>query len=102
MQPYSANQSRQQSSPTPSQPAAAGSPAVSLAACVYLALECPCCGDVRQARAALPSVSHVICPQCGTSCGFIYLGQGCTTRKLPFSEVRRAQPGLLHRRDEVP
>jgi hypothetical protein len=102
MQLHSANPSCQmQSSPTRS-PHAAAPPAVSLAACVYLALECPRCGDVRQARAAMPSAPELICPECGTSCRFIYLGQGCTARKLPFSEVRRGQPGLLHRRDEAP
>jgi hypothetical protein len=90
-----------QNPPVPTQPAGAA-PGSLLAACVYLALHCARCGDVRQARAALPSASEIICPRCGTSCAFVYLGKGHTTRKLPFSEVRRGHPGLLHRRDEAP
>jgi hypothetical protein len=84
------------------QPAAVPSPAASLMACVYLALQCPHCGDVRQTLAALPATPTVLCPECGAACAFICLGKGSTTRKLPFSEVRRGQPGLLHRRDEAP
>src|SRR5437660_12257110 len=97
-------QLHQQKSAAALNPNAASVPAsaASLTACVYLALQCPRCGDVRQALSAMPSTPAVICPECGAACGFIYLGKGLTARKLPFAEVRRGQPGLLHRRDEAP
>lgn len=73
-----------------------------LAPCVYIGLQCPSCGDVRQALAQLPSSPAVRCPQCGTSCSFIPLGSGATRRSLPFFEIPRANTKLMFRPDEIP
>ena len=58
-----------------------------MAACVYLALRCSQCGELRQALAALPLTETVACPICGTACLFALLGKGLTSRALPFHEV---------------
>jgi hypothetical protein len=83
----------------PETPTAAQS---ALVPCVYIALQCSHCGDVRQARAELPVFAGMLCPECGTDCSYALLGKGLTSRKLPFSEICRSQTQLLHRRDEAP
>jgi len=89
---------------TRSSPAAAttGRLKRALSPCVYISLQCPVCGDLRQALAELPSSPTVCCPQCGTSCSFVALGRGATRRRLPFFEVPRPNARLLCRRDEIP
>ena len=70
-------------------PSSAGS---SLVSCVYIALRCSHCGDLRQALAELPRSGSVACPQCGSDCTFIMLASGLTTRSLPFHECQRVKP----------
>jgi hypothetical protein len=77
-------------------------PISSLVPCIYLALQCPRCGDVRQAISQLPSSAVIFCPGCATACDFVVLATGFTTRRLPFSEVRRSDARLLACRDELP
>jgi len=79
-----------------------GSPTRALVACVYIGLQCPSCGDVRQALPELPSSPAVLCPQCGTTCSFVSLGSGATRRTLPFVEIPRPNARLMFRSDEVP
>lgn len=62
-----------------------------MAACVYLALRCSQCGELRQALAALPLTETVACPICGTACLFALLGKGLTSRALPFHEVHMSK-----------
>src|SRR5579859_663302 len=59
--------------------------------CVYIALLCSHCGDLRQALAALPNSAITVCPECGRSCAFVLLGSGLTKRPLPFHEIRPAE-----------
>jgi hypothetical protein len=73
-----------------------------LVPCVYIGLQCPSCGDVRQTLAELPSSPAVCCPHCGGSCSFVPLGSGSTRRPLPFAEVRRPNATLMFRSDEIP
>lgn len=77
-------------------------PGSCLAPCVYVALLCPRCGEVRQSLAERPSSTAISCPQCGTACDFLVLGTGFTRRPLPSFAVRRSDSRLLARRDELP
>jgi len=70
--------------------------------CVYIALLCAHCGDLRQALAVLPNSAITVCPECGRSCAFVLLGSGLTKRPLPFHEIRPAeQTRWDHRSDET-
>jgi hypothetical protein len=62
-----------------------------LVPCVYIALLCSHCGDLRQALAALPNSAITVCPECARSCAFVLLGSGLTRRALPFHEIRPAE-----------
>jgi hypothetical protein len=97
---------RQPSFPAPSKDKSVsevpGLTQASLVACVYIAVQCSDCGDVRQARPEFPVAETVVCPECGMSCSYAPLARGLTSRKLPFSEIRRSQAQLLYRRDEIP
>src|SRR6478752_3255386 len=62
----------------------------SLVPCVYIALLCSRCGDLRQALAALPDSEITLCPECARACAFVLLGSGLTKRVLPFHEIRPA------------
>ena len=64
----------------------------SLVPCVYIALRCSHCGDLRQALAELPNCATVVCPECGRSCSFVLLGSGLTKKELPFHEVHSTEP----------
>ena len=64
----------------------------SLVPCVYIALLCSHCGDLRQALAALPDSEITVCPECARACSFVLLGSGLTKRVLPFHEIRPAEP----------
>jgi hypothetical protein len=55
--------------------------------CVYIALRCPHCGELRQALASAPSSENVACPVCNATCNFLLLGRGLTTSQLPFHEL---------------
>jgi len=59
-----------------------------LVPCVYIALLCSHCGDLRQALAALPDSEITVCPECARACAFVLLGSGLTRRVLPFHEIR--------------
>ena len=73
-----------------------------LAPCVYIALLCSHCGDLRQALAALPDSEITVCPECARACSFVLLGSGLTKRVLPFHEIRPAeQTQWDHRGDEI-
>lgn len=73
-----------------------------LVPCVYIALLCSHCGDLRQALAALPNSAITVCPECARSCAFVLLGSGLTKRALPFHEIRPAeQTAWDHRSDET-
>lgn len=63
--------------------ASASSP---LAPCVYIALQCPRCNEIRQALNVAPVSGSVPCPECGTNSKFILLGVGLTRAQLPFHE----------------
>jgi DNA-directed RNA polymerase subunit RPC12/RpoP len=60
--------------------------------CTYIALRCSRCGSVRQALTELPAQSLIACPECGRQCSFILLGQGLTSRDLPFHQVHIVEP----------
>src|SRR5215467_6481952 len=45
-----------------------------LVPCVYIALLCSRCGDLRQALAALPDSEITVCPECARACAFVLLG----------------------------
>jgi hypothetical protein len=62
-----------------------------LVPCVYIALLCSHCGDLRQALAVLPNSAITVCPECGRGCAFVLLGSGLTRRSLPFHEIRPAE-----------
>jgi hypothetical protein len=83
-------------------PATLALPGSGLAPCVYVALQCSLCGELRQALSALPSSPVIFCPQCRTACDFVVLGTGFTRRKPPFFEVPRVSTRLLARRGELP
>jgi hypothetical protein len=73
-----------------------------LVPCVYIALLCSHCGDLRQALATVPNTAITVCPECGRSCAFVLLGSGLTKRALPFHEIRPAeQTRWDHRSDET-
>jgi hypothetical protein len=73
-----------------------------LVPCVYIALLCSHCGDLRQALAALPDSEITVCPECARACAFVLLGSGLTKRALPFHEIRPAeQTRWDHRSDET-
>ena len=75
---------------------------VPLHPCVYIALLCSHCGDLRQALAVLPNTAITVCPECGRSCAFVLLGSGLTRRVLPFHELRPApQTSWDHSSDET-
>lgn len=63
----------------------------SLFACVYIALRCSHCGELRQALGALPQSDDVACPVCSRSCSFVPLGSGLTKKTLPFHEIHTAE-----------
>jgi len=71
-----------------------------LVPCVYIALLCSHCGDLRQALAALPNSEITICPECARACAFVLLGSGLTRRVLPFHELRPAEPTRWDRRSD--
>ena len=73
-----------------------------LVPCVYIALLCSHCADLRQALAFAPDTAITVCPECGRSCAFVLLGSGLTKRPLPFHEIRPAeQTRWDHRSDET-
>src|SRR5690242_20505347 len=57
-----------------------------LSPCVYIALRCLRCGELRQARHSLPEETFAICPQCCEHADFSFLGSGLTRKALPFYE----------------
>ena len=59
--------------------------------CVYIALLCSHCGELRQALAALPNTEIAVCPECSRASAFVLLGAGLTRRVLPFHEIRPAE-----------
>lgn len=66
-----------------------------LVPCVYIALRCSLCGELRQALTNLPASTNVLCPECGRSCCFVTLGRGLTKSQLPFYEIHtREKPRL--------
>jgi len=65
-------------------------PDVHLVPCVYIALRCSHCGDLRQALAELPICDSVVCPECARTCSFVLLGSGLTKKLLPFHELQGA------------
>jgi hypothetical protein len=64
----------------------------SLVPCVYVALLCSHCGDLRQALAALPDSEITVCPECARACAFVLLGSGLTKSVLPCHEIRPPEP----------
>src|SRR5689334_12129913 len=71
-----------------------------LVPCVYIALLCSHCGDLRQALAALPNTAITVCPECSRSCAFVLLGSGLTKRALPFHEIRPAEQTAWDRQSD--
>ena len=63
----------------------------SLLGCVYIALRCSHCGELRQALGELPPSDNVACPVCGQNCSFVLLGSGLTKRLLPFHEIHTGE-----------
>jgi len=66
---------------------AAGFTSSALVPCVYIALRCSHCGEIRQALGELPVSDNAACPECGKSCSFVPLASGHTRSKLPFHEI---------------
>ena len=71
-----------------------------LVSCVYIALLCSHCGELRQALAALPNTEITVCPECSRTCAFVLLGSGLTKRSLPFHEIRPAEQTRWDRRSD--
>ncbi len=70
--------------------------------CIYIALLCSHCGELRQALAALPNTEIAVCPECSRACTFVLLGSGLTRRLLPFHELRpKPQMPWDHSSDET-
>lgn len=88
--------SQQVTNSTNSSSAPIASPAANsaLTSCVYIALRCSQCGELRQALSCLPVSETVLCPECGTPCSFVSLGAGLTSRPLPFYEIQSSE-GLV-------
>lgn len=59
--------------------------------CVYIALRCPNCGELRVALSTSPPSSEVECPVCNKGCAFTLLGSGLTKSQLPFHEIPPAE-----------
>ena len=57
------------------------------AACVLIRLTCERCGPVRMALATPPDAPAVECPYCISVSPFDALGEGRTTRLLPYFEL---------------
>jgi len=55
-----------------------------LARVFFIQIRCDKCGDVRQGLGFKPGTLTVECPCCGRQAGFSALGQGYTSRPLPF------------------
>ena len=72
----------------------------SLVPCVYIALLCSHCGDLRQALAFAPDTEITVCPECARACAFVLLGSGLTRRALPFHEIRPAELTRWDRRGD--
>ena len=72
-----------------------------LRSCIYIALRCSCCGDVRQAVTEPATHDTIACPECGRECSFVLLGSGLTKRNLPFHEVHCIEPTRWDQRSEV-
>ncbi|HEX3585803.1 MAG TPA: hypothetical protein VH024_07385 [Candidatus Angelobacter sp.] len=72
-----------------------------LVPCVYIALLCSHCGELRQALATFPDSEITICPECARACAFVLLGSGLTRRVLPFHEIRPAEPICWDRRGDA-
>jgi hypothetical protein len=68
------------------------SPQCVLRPCIYIALRCSRCGSVRQAITELPAQDLIACPECGRQCSFVLLGQGLTSREIPFHQVHIIEP----------
>src|SRR5580765_5351488 len=66
---------------------AAGFTSSALVPCVYIALRCSHCGEIRQAMGKLPISDNAACPECGKRCSFVLLASGRTRSKLPFHEI---------------
>lgn len=100
VKPRTAQQShRPQQFPAHTLVARSGSQAP-LVPCVYIALLCSHCGDLRQALAALPDSEITVCPECARACAFVLLGSGLTKRVLPFHEIRPPELTRWDRRDD--
>jgi hypothetical protein len=52
--------------------------------CYYLALRCLKDGEIRVAAEESPSDECYLCPLCQEPCCFVPLGEGGTSRPLPF------------------
>lgn len=72
-----------------------------LVPCVYIALRCLRCGEIRQALGKLPGDHAVTCPECGQTCSFVLLGSGLTKQKLPFHRIHGTEPTRWDARDET-
>ena len=71
-----------------------------LVPCVYIAMRCSRCGNIRQALAALPKTESTVCPECAQGCSFVFLGPGLTKRVLPFYELYPVEPTSWDRHGE--
>lgn len=69
--------------------------------CIYIALRCARCGDVRQALTELPTNDFIPCPECAQEYRFVLLGSGLTKRNLPFHEVHGTEQTRWDQRIEV-
>lgn len=97
----SANSSSAQQSHGPHQFSSHASSQPPLIPCVYIALLCSHCGDLRQALAALPNTEIAVCPECSRACAFVLLGSGLTRRVLPFHEIRPVEQNQWDRHSDV-
>lgn len=73
-----------------------------LRVCVYLAVSCALCGDLRMAQVTAPRTETVGCPVCHERLAFTVLGAGATRRPLPFHEFFRGQSIDADGRNRIP
>ena len=77
-----------------------------LVPCVYIALLCSHCGDLRQALAAPPDSEITVCPECARACAFVLLGSGpqkgffrfmnCVPLRPPVGIATMTMPAMTH------
>lgn len=58
----------------------------SLTRCYYVYLNCPQCGELREAISEMPTERFLPCPVCQREVDYTFMGNGGTARSVPFWE----------------